>query len=473
MTGRFEQALTEMRKSKKGRKGKMPKKFSVKSGDKSAAGGLTAKGVKRYRAANPGSKLKTAVTTKPSKLKKGSKSAKRRKSFCARMGGMKKRLTSAKTRRDPDSRINKALRKWNCSTDVNPNALQQMAEMVLESLLENRYGNKKNRTGKKQRLGQFRKERNTAANQGEDKTERGQKILRTAGGISRGGGPRPKFRASTSQQDFEAGKMSTLRGRKSRDDIYDPNAKADLPQGEPEKKDRVAQARSAMAGAFGGAKSALGRARAGGSAFMSGLKRGWKQGTTPTPLFRKKKPAKRPDDTETEIDKQNRVNSDNMYKATGIRTSTEIVRNARQGLAEMILNGIQESGLGERPRAGQAARANLANSQPNNFRDDVRDRERGGDSRITAVSKATLAKADKKVKKAQGKNTVTKTFGKKPTQSSTTAYGGKAGSEEAKAKPMPKSQIDRAKGDEKTIADKAKANQDAFDNLMKGLASRG
>jgi hypothetical protein len=96
------------------KKGTMPKKFSVKSGDKSAAGGLTAKGVARYRAANPGSKLKTAVTTKPSKLKKGSKRAKRRKSFCARMGGMKKRLTSAKTASDPNSRINKALRKWNC-----------------------------------------------------------------------------------------------------------------------------------------------------------------------------------------------------------------------------------------------------------------------------------------------------------------------------------------------------------------------
>lgn len=97
-----------------GRKGTMPKKFSVKSGDKSASGGLTAKGVARYRAKNPGSKLKTAVTTKPSKLKKGSKAANRRKSFCSRMGGMKKRLTSAKTANDPNSRINKALRKWNC-----------------------------------------------------------------------------------------------------------------------------------------------------------------------------------------------------------------------------------------------------------------------------------------------------------------------------------------------------------------------
>ena len=100
---------------KKKRKSKMPKKFSVKSGDKSKSGGLTAKGVKRYRAANPGSKLKTAVTKKPSKLKKGGKAAKRRKSFCSRMCGMKKKRTGAKGKRDPNSRINKALRKWNCN----------------------------------------------------------------------------------------------------------------------------------------------------------------------------------------------------------------------------------------------------------------------------------------------------------------------------------------------------------------------
>ena len=81
---------------------------------KSESGGLNRKGIASYRAANPGSKLKTAVTTKPSKLKAGSKAANRRKSFCARMKGMKKRLTSAKTARDPDSRINKSLRKWNC-----------------------------------------------------------------------------------------------------------------------------------------------------------------------------------------------------------------------------------------------------------------------------------------------------------------------------------------------------------------------
>ena len=81
---------------------------------KSKLGGLNAKGVASYRKANPGSKLKTAVTTKPSKLKSGSKAAKRRKSFCARMSGMKKSRTSAKTARDPNSRINKSLRKWNC-----------------------------------------------------------------------------------------------------------------------------------------------------------------------------------------------------------------------------------------------------------------------------------------------------------------------------------------------------------------------
>ena len=81
---------------------------------KNPEGGLNRKGIESYRRENPGSKLSMAVTTKPSKLKPGSKAANRRKSFCSRMGGMKKRLTSDKTANDPDSRINKALRKWNC-----------------------------------------------------------------------------------------------------------------------------------------------------------------------------------------------------------------------------------------------------------------------------------------------------------------------------------------------------------------------
>jgi hypothetical protein len=51
-----------------------------------------------------------AVTEKKPKGKR----AKRRRSFCRRMRGMKKKLTSKKTARDPNSRINKSLRKWNC-----------------------------------------------------------------------------------------------------------------------------------------------------------------------------------------------------------------------------------------------------------------------------------------------------------------------------------------------------------------------
>ena len=87
--------------------------WQKKSG-KNKNGGLNKKGVASYRREHPGSKLQTAVTTKPSKLKPGSKAAKRRKSFCARMKGMKKHRTGAKTKRDPNSRINKSLRKWNC-----------------------------------------------------------------------------------------------------------------------------------------------------------------------------------------------------------------------------------------------------------------------------------------------------------------------------------------------------------------------
>ena len=105
-----EAKLIKAKKKKKG--GKSP--AWQRSAGKNPEGGLNQKGVESYRAANPGSKLKTAVTTKPSKLKKGSKAAKRRKSFCARMGGMKKKLTGAKTKSDPNSRINKSLRKWNC-----------------------------------------------------------------------------------------------------------------------------------------------------------------------------------------------------------------------------------------------------------------------------------------------------------------------------------------------------------------------
>jgi hypothetical protein len=78
---------------------------------KNKKGGLNAKGVASYRRENPGSKLQTAVTTKPSKLKPGSKAAKRRKSFCARMGGVKGPM---KKPNGKPTRKALALRKWNC-----------------------------------------------------------------------------------------------------------------------------------------------------------------------------------------------------------------------------------------------------------------------------------------------------------------------------------------------------------------------
>ena len=78
---------------------------------KSKTGGLNRKGVASYRRENPGSKLQMAVTTKPSKLKKGSKAAKRRKSFCARMSGVKGPM---KKPNGKPTRKALALRKWNC-----------------------------------------------------------------------------------------------------------------------------------------------------------------------------------------------------------------------------------------------------------------------------------------------------------------------------------------------------------------------
>ena len=78
-----------------------------RSAGKSKSGGLNAKG--RASAKAQGMNLKP-----PAPKPKTEKDAARRKSFCARMSGMKKKLTSEKTRNDPDSRINKSLRAWNC-----------------------------------------------------------------------------------------------------------------------------------------------------------------------------------------------------------------------------------------------------------------------------------------------------------------------------------------------------------------------
>jgi hypothetical protein len=83
----------------------------TRSEGKSKSGGLNAKGIASYRAANPGSRLKKAVTTPPSKLKPDSKAAKRRKSFCARMSGVKGPMTQPSGK---PTRKALALRKWNC-----------------------------------------------------------------------------------------------------------------------------------------------------------------------------------------------------------------------------------------------------------------------------------------------------------------------------------------------------------------------
>ncbi len=71
--------------------------------------GMTAKGVAKYRRDNPGSKLKTAVT---GKVKAGSASAKRRKSYCARSAGQMKQFPKAA--KDPNSRLRQARKRWKC-----------------------------------------------------------------------------------------------------------------------------------------------------------------------------------------------------------------------------------------------------------------------------------------------------------------------------------------------------------------------
>lgn len=114
---------SQLRQYRKGKPGYDKDGFPIKkqkSGGKTPAwtrsegkdpkGGLNRKGVASYRAANPGSKLKMAVTTPPSKLKKGSKAANRRKSFCARMSGVKGPMAKG----GKPTRKALALRKWNC-----------------------------------------------------------------------------------------------------------------------------------------------------------------------------------------------------------------------------------------------------------------------------------------------------------------------------------------------------------------------
>ena len=83
-----------------------------RSEGKNPKGGLNEKGRKSYEKAHPGSNLKPPV--KKEQAAKSKKSAARRKSFCSRMEGMKRKNTSSKTAKDPNSRINKSLRAWDC-----------------------------------------------------------------------------------------------------------------------------------------------------------------------------------------------------------------------------------------------------------------------------------------------------------------------------------------------------------------------
>lgn len=85
--------------------------LSIGRGEKSKTGGLTQKGINKYNSAT-GSNLKMAVTTKPSKLDPDSKDAKRRKSFCARMSGVKGPMKDEKGR---PTRKALSLKKWNCN----------------------------------------------------------------------------------------------------------------------------------------------------------------------------------------------------------------------------------------------------------------------------------------------------------------------------------------------------------------------
>ncbi|CAB4167040.1 hypothetical protein UFOVP964_139 [uncultured Caudovirales phage] len=84
----------------------------TRSEGKNPKGGLNEKGRKSYEREHPGADLKHPVKKK--EAAKSPKSAARRKSFCARMEGMKKVNTSSKTAKDPNSRINKSLRAWDC-----------------------------------------------------------------------------------------------------------------------------------------------------------------------------------------------------------------------------------------------------------------------------------------------------------------------------------------------------------------------
>ena len=97
------------KKTKERKADDMPARNKKNFRSTESGAGMTEAGVKAYRRKNPGSKLQTAVT---GKVKKGSKDAKRRKSFCARSEGQMKQFTKAA--RNPNSRLRQARRRWKC-----------------------------------------------------------------------------------------------------------------------------------------------------------------------------------------------------------------------------------------------------------------------------------------------------------------------------------------------------------------------
>ena len=107
----------------------MPKRNKKNFRPTEKGAGMTQAGVKAYRAANPGSKLKTAVT---GKVKPGSKAANRRKSYCARSAGQMKQFPKAA--KDPNSRLRQARRRWKCQTDQFTDSLPVLTILCFQQI---------------------------------------------------------------------------------------------------------------------------------------------------------------------------------------------------------------------------------------------------------------------------------------------------------------------------------------------------
>jgi len=104
-----------------------------KANKKDRTDGMSRKAVNAYRREHPGSKLQTAVTTKPSKLKKGSKASKRRKSYCSRSKGQMK-MHNISCKKTPNKAICKARRRWNCESVEHGNDMTSYEHLISKRL---------------------------------------------------------------------------------------------------------------------------------------------------------------------------------------------------------------------------------------------------------------------------------------------------------------------------------------------------